>query len=120
MISMTNSYEKHMKMLIFGIVSIVAVIVVLMVLSTLFYGNYGYYNGYYGMGMMFGPGIWMMVFGLIFVALIIGIVIWAIYGVSEEQNHDRQSALDILEKRYARGEISRDEYLKTREDLKKY
>ncbi len=117
---MANNYEKHMKMLIFGIVSIVAVIMVVMLLSTLFYGNYGYYNGYYGMGMMYGPGIWMMALGLIFVAVIIGIIIWAISGGSEVQDHNVQSsALKILEERYARGEISRDEYLKIKEDLKK-
>ncbi len=33
---MANNYEKHMKMLIFGIVSIVAVIIAVMLLSTLF------------------------------------------------------------------------------------
>lgn len=113
---MKNSYEKYMKMLILVIVSVFAVMLVLMVLSTLFYGNYGYYNGYYGMGMRFGPGIWII--GLIFVALIIGIIIWAMYSV-EQNNNMQKSSIKILEERYARGEISRDEYLKMSEDLKR-
>ena len=74
---------------------------------------------------MLGLGIgfwvfWLLFRGLFWVILIV-FVIWAITRVSGAQGISRPSfrsnGLDILEQRYARGEISREEYLEKRKDI---
>ena len=73
---------------------------------------YGMMDGY---GMGYGTGI----IGLIFwVLVIIGLVLlikylWESSGAKREQ----ESALEILKKRYARGEISKEEYEEKKKDL---
>ncbi len=48
---------------------------------------------------------------LIFWGLIIFLVIWLVRGISgESRNKDAKGVLEILDKRFARGEISREEY----------
>ncbi len=73
-------------------------------------------NGMMGQGM----GIWMLL-GLIFwIFLIVGIIfllIWAVQKVSGGRIEKEDSALEILKKRYARGEISKEEYEEKRRDL---
>lgn len=66
----------------------------------------------------------MMGFGLL-VPILIGVVLVYAFGWLPNQNREsqhqvrhRQSALDILEERYARGEIDRTEYLEMRDDLR--
>jgi len=86
--------------------------------------GYGYGPGW-GMGGWGGYG-WG--FGLLHaavsVAVIVGVVflvIWAVRslaGVPHDGPHVRRSpGLDVLEERYARGEVSRDEYMQKRADL---
>jgi putative membrane protein len=63
----------------------------------------------------------MMGFGLIFVILIIGAVAYA-FGWRPQFNQNRsasneQTPLEVLKSRYARGEISREEYEQMRQDL---
>ncbi|RMD94488.1 MAG: SHOCT domain-containing protein [Calditrichaeota bacterium] len=73
-------------------------------------------------GMGWGMG-WGMGFGWIFWLVIIGLIIWAIKAFSQNQRSQNQpgppteSALDILKKRYARGEISFEEYEEKRKHL---
>ncbi len=74
----------------------------------------------YGWGM--GWGFPFM--GLIFFALIIMVII-IIKSIFGRQNNDEMitqnnqpTALDILKKRYARGEIDQDEFEKMKEDIK--
>ena len=73
---------------------------------------YGMMDGY---GMGYGIGI----IGLIFwVLVIIGLVLlikylWESGGAKREQ----ESALEILKKRYARGEISKEEFEEKKKDL---
>lgn len=65
----------------------------------------------------------MMGFGLIFVILIIGAVAYAVgwrpqfNQTRSASNNQNQTPLDILKSRYARGEISREEYEQMRRDL---
>ena len=69
---------------------------------------YGMMNGY---GMGYGIGI----FGLIFLILvIIGLVLFIRY-IWERK--EQESALDILKKRYARGEINKEEFEEKKKDL---
>ena len=74
---------------------------------------------------MLGLGIgfwvfWLLFRGLFWVILIV-FVIWAITRVSGPQAAVRppfrSNGLDILEQRYARGEIPREEYLEKRKDI---
>lgn len=63
----------------------------------------------------------MMGFGLLFVVLIVVAVAYAMGwrpdGGRQGDNEPRQSALDILKARYARGEISKAEYEAMRDNL---
>jgi putative membrane protein len=72
-----------------------------------------------GLGMM----LWMFfsfLFGLfILVLLVLGAVHLArrMWGYRSESTEHRESALDILKKRYARGEINREEFERIRKEI---
>jgi putative membrane protein len=80
--------------------------------------------GYYGFG---GMGWIGMIVGLIFsVALIVGLVVLVVWGVRRMGGNSAQpggqitpsqSARDIAQARYAKGEITRDEYQQILSDL---
>lgn len=73
-------------------------------------------NWGYGMGMMFGPVLWLIIIGLI-VAGIVWIVRKGETTTSAERDLAyRSSALDLLDMRLAKGEIDAEEY-KTRRSL---
>ncbi len=64
----------------------------------------------------------MMGFGLIFILLVVGLVMyvfgWRPRGFNFQSPHDQnRSPLDILNERYARGEISREQYEEMRKVL---
>lgn len=63
---------------------------------------------HYGMG-------WGMVLVWLIPILLIALVIRNV--ISDREGKPERTALDILEARYARGEIDRDEFLKRRADL---
>jgi len=73
----------------------------------------------YGMMDGYGTGYGTGIIGLIFwVLVIIGLVLlikylWESGGARREQ----ESALEILKKRYARGEISKEEFEEKKKDL---
>ncbi len=84
--------------------------------------NWGW--GMMGPGMMSGFG-WMW-FMPIFMILFWGLVIWGIValvrGLSGSRSSDStpptvDSALEVLKKRYARGEINKEEYEEKKKDL---
>ena len=63
-----------------------------------------------------------MVFQLLFWLVLIGIIIWGVkyfskYGRFQYSTVNGGSALEILKKRYAKGEIDRKEYEEKKEDL---
>lgn len=74
---------------------------------------------------------WGFGFGWIFMLLFWGLVIWAIIMLARnlaegggccgmKKDHNPQNkALDILKERYAKGEISKEEFDKIRNDLEK-
>ena len=73
-------------------------------------------NGYgYGFG-----GLWMILFLVLIVAVVVliargaGGARWS-PPASKEVHH--QTAMQILEERYARGEVNREEYLQIKRDL---
>jgi putative membrane protein len=72
----------------------------------------------YGWGMGFGLGWILMI--LFWILVILGIVylIKAITG-GAKKGEKEESALDILKKRYARGEINKEDFEKMKDDLMK-
>lgn len=68
-----------------------------------------------------GMGLWMILNIFFWVLIIAGIIIIIIWAVSKssgpEQKQEKESALDILKKRYARGEISKEEFEEKKKDL---
>jgi putative membrane protein len=77
--------------------------------------------GMMGPGMMgsFGMGWFMPIFMIIFWVLIIWAIVALIRGLSSSGNSAKQadSAVEILKKRYAQGEISKQEYEEKKKDL---
>lgn len=79
---------------------------------------YGLYNDYWGWGagnMMgwFGGGIMMIVFWVLFIALIV----WAVREVGGKNAHSGSQALNILKERYAKGEINKEEFETKKKDI---
>lgn len=74
-------------------------------------------NGYgygYGMGGWFGMGLWWIVV----VVLVVGVVVFMFPRAGDgKPSAPTESARDALDKRYARGEIGRDEYEQKKRDL---
>ena len=70
-------------------------------------------DSYDGFGHMWGGGNWLFggLMTVVFWGLIIGLIVLAVRGYSGRPDAaTEQSALDILKKRYARGEIDEEEY----------
>ncbi|HEX2916355.1 MAG TPA: SHOCT domain-containing protein [Chloroflexia bacterium] len=60
---------------------------------------------FYGMG---GLG---MLAGLLFCLFLLGLIIWGLFTLlNSQRENERLTALEILDRRYARSEISRAEY----------
>lgn len=79
-------------------------------------GSYGMMGGGWG---WFGP--FHFIIPILFWALVItAIVLLVRYGIGWGERPPRlgrSAGLDVLEERYARGEINRDEYLEKKKDL---
>jgi len=107
---------------------IVAVVVVLGILLALAgVGAYGWGMmgpGFYRYGVFPIWGILMALFMLIFWVAIIAAIVWLVVSLTRQGRltspglgPGRPSALDILQERYARGEISREQYEQMRRDI---
>lgn len=80
------------------------------------------YGSHWGMMGWENSGFWPvgMIIWLVVIVAIIALVCWAVSTLSSRDRYAdtrRTSALDILEQRYARGEIGRDEYLQKKNDI---
>ena len=75
--------------------------------------------GYVHMGWMMDG--WGMGFGfipwLVILAVIIAGVVWIVGSQPVRGGQRRSTGLDVLEERYARGEITREEYLRKKRDI---
>lgn len=77
------------------------------------------------MGYWMGWGGWMPFHGILAVLLLVLVIVGAVTflrtlvngGWQEGHSRDRSSGLAILQERYAKGEIQRDEYLQKKRDL---
>jgi putative membrane protein len=74
-------------------------------------------NGVWGGGM----GIWMLLGTAFWILLIVGIVLLVVWAIQKSKGagtgRTEDSALEILKKRYARGEISKEEFEEKKRDL---
>ncbi len=85
------------------------------------YGPYNHgwmFDG--GMGMLFG-GLWMVLFLVISIALL-AVLLKYLFSKSRgdggrQPEPARQTPLEVLKASYARGEISREEFLQKRDDI---
>ncbi len=99
-------------------IALVVAIALMVILGVLSFSTYG---GYYG---EMGSGSWgwaVLMMGVPAVILIV-ILVAAIGGLHEPTVYPAyvptpQNPLDILEQRYARGELTREDYLKIRDDI---
>jgi len=69
-----------------------------------------------GHGMGIGMG-WGWIIGLILLVLVIWLVVRATSQTSSSATQPEETALDVLKKRYARGEISKEEFEDKKKDL---
>jgi putative membrane protein len=68
---------------------------------------------------------WWMVFGWVWMVIFWGLIIWAVFAVvtrlshgpTDRTPHDEGTALEILERRYARGELTAEEFEEMRRRL---
>ncbi len=74
--------------------------------------------------MMYGPyggGMWMFFHFLFWLLVVIGVVLLIVWLVKQPRRYDRghgeDSPFDILRKRYARGEISKEEFERMKKDI---
>ena len=94
--------EENRNLLILGIFAIV----LLFLFSSFGMGGYGM--------MGFGMG-----FGLIFMILFWGIVIWIVIAlINAFQPNKKEDPLTLLKKRYVSGEISKKQYEEMKKELK--
>ncbi len=114
--------DKNVKMaLIIGGV----IVAILIILPLVFGAISGWQGGGWGMmgpGMMGGFGwMWLMpIFFIIFWGLVIWGIVALVRGLSGSRGSDSSradSALEVLKKRYARGEITKEEYEEKKKDL---
>lgn len=109
--------EKILKYSIFAIIGLFAVALIVQLISAFInpaYYSYGYgYRGMmgYGYGGMMGFG---MLGGVIF--LIIFVVIIAAL-LEQTGTRTQVDSLELLNKRYASGAVTREEYLEKKKDL---
>ncbi len=114
--------NKNVKTaLIIGGIVIAIIIIVPLVFGAVSGGQYGGW-GMMGPGMMggFGWGWFMPIFMIIFWGLVIWGIVALVRGLSGSRGSDSSttdSALEVLKRRYARGEINKEEYAEKKKDL---
>lgn len=97
------------------------VLIILIVLPMIFGGFSGWGNRYYGMmspGIMGGFGWWW--FMPIFMIIFWGLIIWGIVALirrASSSSGQADSALEVLKRRYAKGEINKEEFEQKKKDL---
>lgn len=73
------------------------------------------------MNMPYGGGMWMFfhfIFWIMVVAGVILLIVWIVRQTGRRPGGNaEETALDILKKRYARGEITKEEYEKIKKDI---
>lgn len=83
--------------------------------------GYGPNVGMMGWGYGYGFGLLHMIVWLLILAAIVAGVVWLVRTAAQPGAHHFSArlspGLQVLEERYARGEINRDEYLQKKQDI---
>ncbi len=105
------------------VVLVVAIVVLALIALPLLWGGMMMGPGMFGPGMMggaYGAGPWFGGLGMFFwISILVGLgllVAWAVRQPSRPEERNVQP-LDILRSRYARGELTREQYEQMRHDL---
>ncbi|WP_372530577.1 SHOCT domain-containing protein [Euzebya sp.] len=69
--------------------------------------------------MMWAGWGWQWLWMVAFWAIMIGLVVWAVGRVAPANRHSASRARQILDERYARGEIDDDDYRRVRAALER-
>lgn len=83
----------------------------------------GHMNGYGMMGWGYGMGWWGGILMILFWAVVIAGVVYLVKWIAAQGEKKGpppgppESALDILNKRYAKGEISKEDYERIKKDI---
>ena len=72
---------------------------------------------YWGNGAIGGWGIFGVVMMVLFWVAVIVLVVWGIKQFTKEKTTTSKGALDIAKERYAKGEISKEEFEQIKRDL---
>ena len=100
---------------------IVAILILLVLGFLLFWGFRGTGYGMMGPGMMGGYGSMFLV--PLFIIVILGLIIWAAVNANQKSSgidatdSKTETPLDLLKRRYAQGEIDKEEYEAKKRDL---
>jgi putative membrane protein len=70
---------------------------------------------FWGVGMLLGMGLFLLFWGLVLIGLVL-LIRW-LWVQARPGTRAEESALEILKRRYARGEITRGEFEAIRRDL---
>jgi putative membrane protein len=136
---MQRQYDSHdngerLPTTLLAIITVVLVVVIAMVLILAYFSpNYGYYGYGWGGGMMGGwmgfPMLFMLPIGLIILIVVAYVVFrgvwWGLgccgghYGYCGHYRSDeeRETAMEILRRRYANGEISKEQFEQMKKDI---
>ncbi len=116
-----------MRKMAWVVVIAVAIVLVIAFVASFFfpqiYGSgYGYHGGMMGPWMMGGMGIFGLVTGLLFLLLLIGGTVWLVQALTRgggafPSGSPGETPLEILKRRYAKGEITKEQYDGMRRDL---
>lgn len=68
---------------------------------------------YNHMSWGWGGGLMM----ILWIVLLIALIFWSVRAVQSNQPRQAESAMDILKKRFARGEISKEEFEERKKEL---
>lgn len=67
--------------------------------------------------MMYGYGWIYMILGTLLIVGIVLLIVWLVRQSGAGSSNREETAIDILKKRYAKGEIDKEEYERMKRDL---